>query len=132
MAKLLAAKTPDLCYRCHVMDEFSKKNVHPPISAGMCALCHEPHKAERKKLLTKSLTKLCLDCHPQVAEEPHAIRGFSQRGHPISSKKVVSVDGKKMRLSCRACHDPHSSDSIRLFRFEASAPYDICVNCHKK
>jgi predicted CXXCH cytochrome family protein len=35
-------------------------------------------------------------------------------------------------FTCTSCHDPHSSNSLKLFRFRAKTPRDICVNCHKK
>jgi predicted CXXCH cytochrome family protein len=32
---------------------------------------------------------------------------------------------------CGSCHNPHSTDSPLLFRFNAKSQTELCINCHK-
>ena len=136
--KLLTAEPPTLCYGCHEKAEFSKKNVHEPVSEGMCLTCHLPHSSDNPSLLVKEPVRVCLECHPDVRKTPHAMTGYEAPGHPIGllkrGSKTFPEDparpGKK--FYCGSCHNPHSSDSIHIFRYKANMALDICINCHKK
>ncbi len=128
---LLAKKLPDLCYTCHFEQEFVTRISHPPVQAGMCMICHEPHGADRERLLISSINTGCLTCHPRIAAKPHA-SGIGAKGHPLESKRKVSVDGKKEPLSCAGCHDPHGSTWNKLFRARANSFFELCKNCHEK
>jgi predicted CXXCH cytochrome family protein len=134
--KLLIKKVPDLCYDCHEKKDFTRKNVHMPVAGGMCLGCHKPHVAEEMALLKQEAVSLCFECHPQVRKIPHAVSGFSTSGHPIGlplKKKKPATDparpGKK--FYCGSCHNPHSSDWMKLFRYKANVDFEICDNCHK-
>ncbi len=130
--KLLAAPTPALCFTCHKTEGFKYENVHPPVAAGMCMSCHRPHSGNNKNLIrAKNKNALCLKCHKEVARRPHAVTGIG-RGHPLKTETVVRMGKRKGKLSCLSCHLPHSSEWMRLFRFEADAPLDICKNCHSQ
>ena len=77
--------------------------------------------------------EVCLQCHPAVKETPYAIVGFSSAGHPIGDTRTVDDPVRPgTTFYCGSCHNPHSSDSMRLFRYPAGSPFEICVNCHKK
>ena len=136
-AKLLVAEPPELCQNCHDKGEFTKKNVHPALEMG-CSTCHAPHSSDQPSLLLKEPIRVCLECHADVRKTPHAMTGFETAGHPIGLMKRGSKTfpddparpGKK--FYCGSCHNPHSSDSIRLFRYKAQTEMDICINCHKK
>lgn len=136
--KLLTAEPPKLCYGCHEQKEFTKKNVHEPVSEGMCMTCHLPHSSDHPSLLAKEPIRVCLDCHPDVRKTQHAASGYDTPGHPIGLLKRGSKEfpedparpGK--RFYCGSCHNPHSSDWMYNFRYKASTPIDICINCHKK
>ncbi|MDA8432073.1 MAG: cytochrome c3 family protein [Nitrospiraceae bacterium] len=134
--KLLVKTPPDLCFTCHDKAAFSKKNVHAPVAGGMCLDCHLPHAAPEIALLKKEPTQVCLGCHPNVRKGPHAVSGFSAVGHPIGlpvrHKKPPddpARPGKK--FYCGSCHNPHSSDSIYLFRYPARSTMGLCQYCHK-
>jgi predicted CXXCH cytochrome family protein len=135
--KLLIAEPPELCMNCHDKADFSKKNVHEPVAEGMCLTCHSPHSSDYTALLLKEPIRVCLECHEDVRKTPHAIRGFETNGHPIGLLKRGTKEfpadparpGKK--FYCGSCHNPHSSDSMRLFRYKANSPMEICINCHK-
>ena len=149
--KLLASAQPDMCYNCHDKAEFTRKNVHAAVMMG-CTSCHNPHANKQKYLFAKTINGLCLTCHADVAKNPHAAIGFSGagQGHPLRGKRVKKtekVEGQKEPVvtivetkdparpdkgfSCSSCHNPHSSDSIKLFRYKANAAFDLCLNCHK-
>lgn len=134
--KLLLSDPPGLCFNCHDKAEFSRKNVHMPVAGGMCLSCHKPHASDHTALLMKDPYSLCLECHGNVRKTPHAVVGFSSAGHPLGEPKKRKKEvedplrpGKK--FYCGSCHNPHSSDSVRLFRYKASSPFDLCVRCHK-
>jgi len=128
--KLLKAKTPDLCFNCHRKSQFTKKDIHPPVAAGECLKCHVPHSSPYRNILVADGNEVCKKCHEQPFKGAHAIFGVKQEGHKISGKRDPRRPGR--RFGCASCHNPHSSDSVRLFRYPAQAPYELCVNCHKK
>ncbi len=139
--KLLRGTVPDLCFGCHDKADFSKKNVHPPAAGGMCLTCHTPHSSDTAWLLNKDQIQLCTDCHDKVGKSPHAISGFAAKGHPLGAPKLnkktqeLKIPEDPVRkgkpFACSSCHNPHSSDSIHLFRYPANSAMELCANCHK-
>ena len=138
--KLLIAAIPDLCFNCHDKGEFSRKNVHAAIDMG-CQTCHTPHSTDNPGLLVKGPYELCLDCHDAVKKSPHAIAGFGKTGHPLGRlKKSVKTKKKEPVMDprregriffCASCHNPHSSDSMKLYRYPAKSSMELCAHCHK-
>jgi predicted CXXCH cytochrome family protein len=137
-ARLLVAGVPEVCFNCHDKADFTKKNVHIPVASGECLACHTPHSSDSPFILNKEPLKVCLECHEDVKNRPHAVAGFTVRGHPIgeairADKKVPddpARPGKK--FYCGSCHNPHSSDSPKLYRYKAKPSFDICIHCHQK
>jgi predicted CXXCH cytochrome family protein len=134
-AKLLKAEAPDLCYTCHDKKAFTQKTVHMPVAGGMCLSCHSPHASDQMALLLKNPVETCLECHPDVVKKPHAIAGFAAKGHPVTAEEIA---GKRKKTAspdkffyCASCHNPHSTDVPRLFRFNAKTSMELCTNCHK-
>ena len=117
---------PELCYNCH--QKFDKKVVHAPVAAGLCFSCHTPHAGGNEALLLKPLNGICIECHPQVPKTEHVIAG----GHPLFLKNDPHREGKE--FTCVSCHNPHDSDSMRLFKYkvEDNNKYLFCDYCHKK
>lgn len=128
--KLLASAVPDICWNCHDKTEFSRKNVHAPVAAGKCLACHNPHSSDSAALLKKEPFTTCIECHAAVEKKPHAIRGFSNAGHPLGTKEKKDPKRPERRFYCGSCHNPHSSDSIKLFRYPAQSTSGLCRNCH--
>jgi predicted CXXCH cytochrome family protein len=126
--KLLTAVAPDLCFNCHDKKEFSRKQAHAPVAAGMCTSCHSPHANNNDNLLVQKGVLLCRQCHANVEKEPHVVAGFSTKGHPLRGKKDPKRTGKP--FDCLSCHLPHSSDWVRLFRYEAGSAFGLCTHCH--
>lgn len=151
-AKLLLSDAPELCFTCHDKKMFTRKTAHAPVAGGLCLTCHAPHSSDEAALLTNSPYSLCLTCHGAIAEARHV-----SGNHPVGPKrkpKLIKVKKKKGKVVqeifsvpsptpimdplrparefyCGSCHDPHSADSPKLFRFKAKSDMDICVNCHK-
>ena len=132
--KLLRSEPPELCFNCHDKTEFSKKNVHMPVAGGMCLSCHTPHASEHIALLNKEPVNVCLECHEDIKKKPHVMQSFSALGHPtgIQAKDIADPARQGRKLYCGSCHNPHSSESPRLFRYKANSSFQLCANCHKK
>ena len=73
--------------------------------------------APEANLLTASLGSLCADCHDTTEA------GFGT-AH-------LGIDPSIM--DCMACHDPHASQSAKLFKAEEHAPFAVgsCEDCHE-
>ncbi len=150
-AKLLLLEAPELCFTCHDKTLFSKKTVHAPVAGGMCLTCHVPHASNEMALLANNPYDLCVTCHSEIAGKPHAVAGFSAASHPLGAKKGSKRKSKRDVASgpsgtsnslmdparpgrafyCGSCHEPHSTESPRLFRFNAKSAMGLCNNCHK-
>lgn len=135
-AKLLKKAAPDLCFGCHEKSGFSKKNVHAPVAGGVCLDCHAHHSAEEFALLKKEAPFVCLECHGDVRKSPHAVTGFETAGHPLGiarkGKQYLTDPARPgKRFYCGSCHNPHSSDWGRLFRYQAEGTFGLCSHCHK-
>lgn len=138
--KLLTADVPGLCFSCHDKVLFTKKIVHSPVAGGMCLSCHTPHASDEVKLLLKKPFDLCLDCHGEVPAKPHASTGFGPARHYLGEKKITKRGGEVITKDpsspdrvfyCGSCHEPHSAEGGRLFRFNEKATMSLCIHCHK-
>ena len=99
------------------------------MAEGECLACHDPHGSAEPRLLKTPLNQMCFECHEAGAFKVHAVTGVSLGGsHPLSGATDPSRKGE--RLSCVSCHDPHGSDSPRLWRFKAENAFDLCGHCH--
>jgi predicted CXXCH cytochrome family protein len=134
---LLVKPVPELCFICHAQSLFNRKHVHPPVREGKCLTCHNPHASGNIKLLIKAPEETCLQCHRTVGKFPHVIADSFEGAHPIG----LPVKGKPaprdpaqpdQPLSCISCHTPHSADSVRLYRYRAKKPFELCIYCHRK
>jgi len=87
---------PALCYQCH--EDFSTiyTNLHAPVEAGECTVCHSPHMSERAGLLLQTGRQLCLDCHDKAA----VLKLENHNG-------IGDAD-------CTECHNPHGGSESNL------------------
>lgn len=100
----------ELCSECHERKD-TKKHVHPPVAAGDCLDCHDPHQSDNKFQLKEAGAALCYMCHEK-----------SKLDRSIPHKPVA--DGK-----CLSCHDPHQTDRKYMLKAEGMA---LCMICHNK
>ena len=129
LPKGLSSTLPTLCYGCHDKVEFTKKNIHPPVASGSCTTCHTPHSSDEIALLSKKPIDLCAQCHPDTPHGQHISSrqtGSSEQG---TGPQDPARPGKP--FYCGSCHNPHSTDSPLLFRFNAQSVSKLCKNCHK-
>jgi len=136
-AKLLVSEPPDLCFTCHEKTKFTKKTIHAPVAGGMCLSCHVPHSSDEMALLKKKPFDTCLECHRDIMQKHAPLSGFSSKRHPLgeSRKKKPEPPQDPARpgkiFYCGSCHDPHSADGPRMYRFNAASSMALCVNCHQ-
>ncbi|MBI4847367.1 MAG: hypothetical protein HY808_02140 [Nitrospirae bacterium] len=130
-----SVKKPDtkICFGCHVEqkeDWYSKKYFHGPFSVGKCAICHNPHSSENPFNLIKPAWELCLSCHPDKGGGEHIIAGyfFNITYHPTHGKPDPLRKGQE--LSCSSCHNPHASNSQKLWRLNVGSGFELCRKCH--
>jgi DmsE family decaheme c-type cytochrome len=111
--KLLAKKTPDLCYGCHleVRAKFSLPEHHK-VNEGVvgCLDCHRPHGAATRPMMRGSNDRTCFRCHGDL-EGPFV---FEHVG--------LVTEG------CARCHDPHGSVNRHLLIRQQVA--QLCYECH--
>ena len=127
--KSLIAVVPDLCLQCHDKAKMDRKTVHPPVAAGDCLGCHDPHASDTQSLLLQPLPYLCQNCHPGMQDGKHVLRGLGLGdNHPIQGRKDPSRSRRE--LTCVSCHDPHSSDQPNLFTSASPDEKSLCRKCH--
>jgi predicted CXXCH cytochrome family protein len=119
--RLLTSALPGLCYSCHDKANFTKDDVHPPVASGECMTCHAPHSSDEMALLLKKPVEVCTQCHTDVAHGNH----ISSQEEPQDPNRPGTP------FYCGSCHNPHSTDSPLLFKFNAQSVSELCVNCHK-
>jgi len=100
------------CAECH---ESASGHLHAPYAVGDCRLCHDPHGAARKHLLTAEVPDLCIQCHP--------LEDYREGVHPVARHPMGSQG-----LTCVSCHQPHGGPFPRYLRW---APEVFCNQCHK-
>ena len=111
--RLLAKKTPELCYGCHL--EVRAKLAlpeHHKVNEGVvsCLDCHRPHGSRNPRLLRGTNNRECFRCHGDV-EGPFV---FEHAG--------LVTEG------CVRCHDPHGSVNRHLLVRQQVA--QLCYECH--
>ncbi|RJQ47948.1 MAG: hypothetical protein C4538_04690 [Nitrospiraceae bacterium] len=129
-----SVKKPDtkLCFICHVQEQeewYSKKYFHGPFNIEGCAICHDPHASGTPFNLVKPVWDLCVGCHSDKQSGEHIVAGFSDiHQHPTRGKPDPLRKG--MELSCASCHEPHASNSPKLWRLDAGSGLTLCKKCH--
>ncbi len=122
----------ELCLGCHGGEEFGRRIAHTPVRRGECLACHDPH-ASREPFLLKGRyapgrtidragdVALCLGCHDRQAffSESSETSLFRSQGRNLHALHLAKPGaGARQPLSCRACHEAHSSEDPRLVRRE--------------
>jgi len=138
--QFLRAEVPELCLRCHTDRRFSRETVHAPVDDGDCGACHAPHGSEYAGLLALPYPlqqyldykdesyALCWECHQEeflTDPSSSADTGFRDRdgnlhARHIRNRTISTEQGERTArgVTCRNCHDPHSTDGPLLIRDE--------------
>lgn len=135
--RLLKPTVKELCLGCHAGEEFSRRIAHGPVGKGDCLACHDPHGSPEPALLKAKYTAgrwaagekdfaLCLNCHSREAftsdrPEHTLFRGGGRNYHTlhVTGRPSRGRSGDAGRsLSCRNCHEVHTSADPRLVRRE--------------
>ena len=129
---LLLKKDNDLCLNCHSDKEeaLKKETVHPPAGED-CKNCHNPHGTDFAYQLNNKMNDLCFSCHDKEGFKLHVLSGVMGRsgGHPLEGKKDPSNPERDM--SCISCHNPHGTDTPKLWNFGAKSKFELCRGCHQ-
>jgi predicted CXXCH cytochrome family protein len=123
-ANLLVSGPPGLCFTCHDKAGFTNKmNNHGPVYAGKCLTCHTPHSSDEIALLLMPPPDLCLQCHGTIKHGHHKVL--------VSGKAMEDPTRPGRPFYCGSCHNPHGSNGMLMFRFDAQSETELCKNCHK-
>jgi predicted CXXCH cytochrome family protein len=123
---LKAGEGKAACYKCHKPVDAGKVK-HAALERYGCTGCHDPHGTANGAMLPKKVNAVCTGCHPGQTDGRHVTMILSG-GH------VVGGDLRDPRragrdFSCASCHNPHGSDSPRLFYYGATS-MEACAWCH--
>jgi predicted CXXCH cytochrome family protein len=92
-----------------------------PPSKQDCSNCHIQTWTGATGALTKKLSALCLDCHPdRVAPQEHQVDMIP----PMAVADLPLFGG---RMTCATCHDPHTNTYGSLLR---KPEIELCRSCH--
>ncbi len=140
--RLKADKRKNLCLMCHTKKKKWLKNATAKHGAiyrknGGCIACHDPHSTGRKKMLKKSVNKLCLSCHNKTLKrDEDGVKLLNIAKHLRDNKKWH----KPIKSgNCVSCHNPHGSKNHRMlhepFPTKSVVKFDpkkyICFKCHE-
>ncbi len=134
------------------------ESAYSNVSQNACANCHDPHNADGKPRLLKSLAEEnnCLDCHngnvagkniqTQLAKTyRHNVFGYIGVHNPTESPFVLTK-----HVECQDCHNPHASNATTAVApfvngfnrgvegidqsgntvLTSTYEYEICYKCH--
>lgn len=144
----LLADYPLLCYRCHEIGDFRREYRHEPVVEGDCGECHSSHGGGRPNLLTEEYPqeryqdfypgkyRLCFRCHserPFLSPDP-GDTGFRKDDvnlHFLHVDSAIKGEGvgvtADVGITCRNCHEPHSTDQPSLIRTEVDCGGVFCL-----
>lgn len=126
----------DLCLSCHDREEYSRPYGHKPVVEGKCLTCHDPHGSSLPSLLLKPYSEdrwssepgegyeICLQCHKadtfkaRGEAETTGFRSGDVNIHRIhiEGRRNTGRTAPDRGLTCRNCHEVHSSRYAKLIR----------------
>ena len=99
---------------------YTKEQVHG--SQQECNICHVSNKMRGTGLIKKTVTELCLECHPErMGSTEHVVNIIPS----MNVNGLLLIDGK---MNCVTCHDSHKNTIENMLRLP---PDKLCLNCHK-
>jgi predicted CXXCH cytochrome family protein len=138
---ILIAEQKKLCLSCHNRDisESGMRTanikkiittnpvVHPPVAAGNCTVCHQPHASENNYLLigafprgnyapaNKDSYAVCWECHDTDLFDLEKTTTATNFRDGERNLHFVHLNGKKSR-TCVMCHDVHAAPNQHLIQ----------------
>lgn len=138
----------DFCFLCHERAAFARPVVHDPVQKSRCLDCHDPHGGGRVRLLKGGYSlereaqqggkeyAFCLTCH----ERARLLEGtgadktrFADARRNLHALHVLAQGRRSERaagdrgLTCRNCHEAHSSNTAALTRTELDCGASLCM-----
>ncbi len=106
------ATTENTCLSCHQGGQFESAtaSAHHEVANG-CSDCHKVH-SNRKMLLKKTGSALCLDCHQEIGA-----KFLLTSHHPV----------REGLMECQSCHEVHGAEAKHAFD---DSGRELCVSCH--
>jgi predicted CXXCH cytochrome family protein len=145
--KLLIPVNRDFCFLCHERAAFGRPVVHDPVKKSRCLDCHDPHGSAGARLLKGPYTlerevksgekdyAFCFSCHDRgrllgttgaatrFADGERNLHALHVSGRKATAERAEAVKG----LTCRACHEAHSSTTAVLTRTELDCGSSLCM-----
>ena len=115
-----------VCYKCHKPLDTGKVK-HAALERYGCTGCHDPHGTGQPALLARRVNAVCISCHDGQKDGRHVTR-ISADGHTVGGD-LADPRRQGRDFSCASCHNPHGSDSPKLFYF-GQTPMESCDGCH--
>lgn len=122
MFMLIALSAVSEANKAHDFDKFD------------CYKCHRSPWKDPAKLVNKSITELCINCHRMVVKtSSHPIEM-----EPYSAKVPTQMPLRNGLVTCVTCHDIHSEDETDsgertyLLRKTSSDDKSFCISCHNE
>jgi predicted CXXCH cytochrome family protein len=115
------------CYKCHKPID-TGKNKHAALERYGCTGCHDPHGTANASMLGKKVNALCTSCHPGQEDGRHVTALLAGKGHVVGGD-LNDPRRQGRDFTCASCHNPHGSDSPKLFYYGENA-MDACAWCH--
>ncbi len=138
----------DFCLLCHVRSAFARTEVHEPVTRARCLDCHDPHGGGRVRLLKGDYSlereirrggreyAFCLTCHQRLrllegtggdktrfADGERNLHAL----HVLSQGRRLEKAAAEKGLTCRNCHEAHSSNTAALTRTELDCGGSPCL-----
>ena len=125
------------CFGCHSTSDgrFALERITPGVQCGACHGDVAKHEAaptssvprSLKKLSSEEVSDLCGRCHrtwEQISiNGPKGVANVRFQPYRLANSKCY--DAEDRRISCVACHDPHSQLDTRAESYDAR-----CTACH--
>jgi predicted CXXCH cytochrome family protein len=117
------------CYACHRPVDAGKVK-HAALERYGCTGCHDPHGTANRFLLARRTNDLCVSCHAAQKDGMHVtavLASGGRTGHVVSG--LLDPRRPDREFSCASCHNPHGSDSQKLFYLGKNS-MEMCDGCH--
>ncbi len=115
-----------VCYKCHKPIDTGKVK-HAALERYGCTGCHDPHGTGNAAMLGRKVNEVCGSCH-EAQKDGHHVTPIAANGHPVGGE-LNDPRREGRAFSCASCHNPHGSDSPKLF-YVGQTAMESCAWCH--